>query len=68
MTTGANPLSPDRMTAAERLDEVAAILAAGVVRLSALKSSELSGREATSSLHFGAGESVCRTEPKGAIR
>ena len=68
MTTGANPLSPDLMSAAERLDEVAAILAAGLVRLSEVKSSELSGRVAISPLHFGAGESVCRTERKGAIR
>jgi hypothetical protein len=30
---GGNPLSPDLMTAEERLDEVAQILAAGLIRL-----------------------------------
>jgi hypothetical protein len=30
---GGNPLSPDLMTAGERLDEVAQILAAGLMRL-----------------------------------
>ena len=30
---GANPLAPDLMTAEERLDEVARILAAGLLRL-----------------------------------
>ena len=30
---GANPLAPDLMTAEERLDEVAQILAAGLLRL-----------------------------------
>lgn len=68
MSTGANPLFPDRMTAAERLDEVAMILAAGVVRLMGVKSSGRSDGEATSPLHFGAEQSVCRMEPKGAIR
>jgi hypothetical protein len=37
-----NALSPDRMSAAERLDEVADILAAGLIRLKARKSSGLS--------------------------
>ena len=37
-----NALSPDRMTAAERLDEVAEILAVGAMRLAARKSSALS--------------------------
>ncbi|MDK9723134.1 MAG: hypothetical protein OEL53_18380 [Rhodospirillales bacterium] len=36
-----NALSPNRMSAAERLDEVAEILAVGVMRLVALKSSTL---------------------------
>ena len=39
-----NPLSPDRMTANERLDELAAILAAGVVRLKTRQSSRRSGQ------------------------
>jgi hypothetical protein len=67
MSTGANPLSPECMTADERLDEVAAILASGVVRLMSAKSSRQSDGEATSPLHFGAEQSVCRVEPKGAI-
>ncbi|MBF0354926.1 MAG: hypothetical protein HQL43_06805 [Alphaproteobacteria bacterium] len=37
-----NALAPSRMTAAERLDEVAEILAVGVMRLAALKSSAIS--------------------------
>jgi hypothetical protein len=32
---GANPLPPDLMTPAERLDEIAEILAAGILRLRA---------------------------------
>lgn len=47
-----NALSPDRMTAAERLDEVAGILAVGVMRLAALKSSALSAPTRESSLDF----------------
>ncbi len=52
MLTGPNPLRPDRMTAADRLDEVAELLAAGLVRLRAPKSSELSADPGESSLHF----------------
>lgn len=37
-----NALHPDRMSAAERLDEIAEILAAGLMRLQARKSSPLS--------------------------
>ncbi len=37
-----NALHPDRMTAAERLGELAAILAAGLIRLRARKSRQLS--------------------------
>jgi hypothetical protein len=37
-----NALHPDRMTAAERLGELAAILAAGLIRLHARKSRQLS--------------------------
>lgn len=39
--SGPTALSPDRMTAAERLDEVAEIMAAGVQRLVARKSTRL---------------------------
>ena len=37
-----NALHPDRMTTAERLGELAAILAAGLIRLKARKSRQLS--------------------------
>jgi hypothetical protein len=47
-----NPLSPDRMSAAERLDEIADILAAGLIRLRAHKSSSLSPDRRESSLDF----------------
>ncbi len=47
-----NPLPPDRMTAAERLDELASILAAGVVRLRARESRRLSADHGESCLHF----------------
>ena len=45
-----NALDPDRMTASERLDEVASILATGLRRLIARKSSSLSGDRGESSL------------------
>jgi hypothetical protein len=47
-----NPLDPCHMTAAERLDEIADILAAGLMRLRALKSSPLSHDLGESSLDF----------------
>jgi hypothetical protein len=49
---GPNALSPDCMTAPERLDEIAEILAAGLIRLSARKSSGLSAHHGESSLDF----------------
>ena len=48
--TGANPLHPSHMSAAERLAEVAEILAAGLLRLKARKSSALSAHRGESSL------------------
>jgi hypothetical protein len=45
-----NPLHPGHMTAAERLDEVADILAAGLIRLRARQSSPLSPDGGESSL------------------
>ena len=51
-------LHPDRMTASERLDEAAGILAAGVVRLLARKSSRLFANARDSSLDFTASQSV----------
>lgn len=47
---GPNPLPPDRMTPAERRDELCAILALGLVRLNARKSSEQSAPSEHSSL------------------
>jgi hypothetical protein len=52
-----NALSPDRMTAAERLDEVAEILAAGAMRLAARKSSALSAPSGESFLDLPAHQS-----------
>jgi len=61
-----NALDPARMTAAERLDEVAAILAAGILRLRARHSrgkrngpNHLRGF----GLDFSPGKSVCGLEP-----
>ena len=39
--SGPNPLCPDRMSAEARLAEIGRILAAGVVRLNAARSSDL---------------------------
>ena len=47
-----NPLHPRHMTAAERLDEIADILAAGLIRLRARKSSPISDDRRESSLDF----------------
>jgi hypothetical protein len=52
-----NPLHPDRMTAAERLAEIAGILAAGVMRLKARQSRQLSARMRESSVDFTARQS-----------
>jgi hypothetical protein len=45
-----NPLHPDLMDPAERLDELAKILAAGLMRMWARKSSQLSATQGESSL------------------
>jgi hypothetical protein len=47
-----NPLPPSRLAAAERLDEIAEILAAGLMRLRARKSSTLLGNGGESCLDF----------------
>lgn len=52
-----NALHPSRMTAAERLDEVAEILAVGLLRLKANKSSGLSADAGESSLDGAAHQS-----------
>ena len=57
-------LHPDRMTASERLNEVAEILATGVMRLLARKSSRLFADARDSSLDFTACQSVHGPETK----
>lgn len=52
-----NPLHPDRMSAPERLDEIAAILAAGLMRLKARQSRQLSARRRETSVDFTARQS-----------
>lgn len=47
-----NALNPDLMTAPERLDEIAEVLAAGLMRLQARQSSALSAHCGESSLHI----------------
>jgi hypothetical protein len=47
-----NAIDPRRLSAAERLDEIADILAAGLMRLRARKSSHLSRDSGESSLDF----------------
>jgi hypothetical protein len=49
-----NALDPRRLSAAERLDEIAEILASGLMRLRARKSSALSRDSGESSLDFSA--------------
>lgn len=50
--SGPNPLCPDRMSADARLAEIGRILAAGVVRLNATKSSRLSAENRDSFVDF----------------
>ena len=50
--SGPNPLCPDRMSADARLAEIGRILAAGVVRLNAKKSSGLSAQDGDSFVDF----------------
>jgi hypothetical protein len=56
---GPNAFSPERMSADERLTELASILALGLVRLKARQSSRLSAPGPDRSLHSVAEESVC---------
>jgi hypothetical protein len=49
-----NALNPNQLTSTERLAEIADILAAGLMRLRARKSSPLSRDEGESSLDFSA--------------
>lgn len=57
-------LHPDHMTAAERLDEIAEILAVGATRLMARKSTRLSADAGDSSVDFTATRSVYGVENK----
>ena len=57
-------LHPDHMTAAERLDEIAEILATGAMRLMARKSSRLSADSRDSSVDFTGHQSVYGVENK----
>ena len=52
-----NPLHPRYVSAAERLDEIADILAAGLIRLRARKSTPLSRDRGESSLDFSLDQS-----------
>jgi hypothetical protein len=52
-----NGLDPNRMTASERLSELADLLALGLVRLRARQSSEVSRDHGESSLDCSPGES-----------
>ena len=54
---GINPVKPAFLTAAERLDELAEILAAGLIRLRARQSTPLSGTSGESSLDCPAHQS-----------
>jgi hypothetical protein len=49
-TKNPNPLDPTRLTPAERLAEIGRILAAGLIRMKASKSSPLSADRAESSV------------------
>ena len=68
MFSGPNPLDPDRMPAGERLDELASILALGLIRLRSRQSSKLSGKHGNSSVDFRTAESVCRNHSHGEFR
>ena len=60
-------LSPDRMSAAERLDEVAEILATGAMRLLARQSTRLSADDGDSSDDFTANQSVYGEQRKRRV-
>jgi hypothetical protein len=57
MSLATKPQLPDRMSAPERLTEVAEILAAGLMRLRARQSSRLSGVSENSCVDFTADQS-----------
>jgi hypothetical protein len=57
LRSGPNPLNADCMSTAERLSEIASILAAGLVRLRSRQSSGLSGHRENSFVDFTANQS-----------
>jgi hypothetical protein len=57
LSFGPNPIPPCKLTAGERLDELASILAVGLLRLRAGQSSRLSAVPENSSVDFGAYQS-----------
>ena len=59
-----SPLHPDRLTPAERLTELAQILALGLMRLHARKSSRLSADRGDSSVDFLPDQSGHADAPK----
>jgi hypothetical protein len=59
-----NPLSPDRMTAAERLAEIGQILAAALIRIQRQKSSPLSAPNGDSFLDFSPPKSGRGRKPR----
>jgi hypothetical protein len=61
---GANALTPDLMTADQRLAEIAGILAAGLIRLRHLKSSSSSDVSGEFRLDFSPERRVHATAPK----
>jgi hypothetical protein len=59
-----NPLAPDLMTVEQRLDEVAQILAAGLLRLRRSESASCTRDLEKDSLDFSPDRSVHATAPK----
>ena len=68
--SGPNPLCPDRMSANARLAEIGRILAAGVIRLNAEQSSDLSAEDGDSFVDFSprkSGGRRAKSLPLGGI-
>jgi len=59
-----NPLHPERLSPEERLAELTAILAAGVIRLQLRKSSDKSQKKSQFSLDFDAYQSGAVSKPE----
>jgi hypothetical protein len=62
-----NPIAPDRFASAERLDEIGDLLAAGLQRLRARKSSGMCPDPGESSLHISPDQSG-RVDPAIACK